>query len=85
MGAAAAGFLAGLLLPSSRVEDEKLGPYADEVKDQALETGQEALTRGRKVAAQAAESAKETAEESGRRQARKLTNSAKSRVGTGGS
>jgi len=43
IGATAVGFLAGMLVPSSRVEDEKLGPMADRVKDQAKETGQEVL------------------------------------------
>ena len=33
IGAAALGFLAGLAVPSTRVEDEKLGPVADQVKD----------------------------------------------------
>jgi hypothetical protein len=46
VGAMAAGFLAGMLIPSSRVEDEKLGPMADQVKQQAKETGQEALQHG---------------------------------------
>jgi ElaB/YqjD/DUF883 family membrane-anchored ribosome-binding protein len=45
VGAVAAGFLAGMLIPSSRVEDEKLGPMADQVKQQAKETGQEAISR----------------------------------------
>jgi ElaB/YqjD/DUF883 family membrane-anchored ribosome-binding protein len=38
VGAVAVGFLAGMLVPSSRVEDEKLGPVADQVKEQAKET-----------------------------------------------
>src|SRR5919205_2739956 len=46
IGAVAAGFVAGLLIPSTRVEDEKLGPLADEVKEKARETGQEAPDRG---------------------------------------
>ena len=50
VGAMAAGFLAGMLIPSSRVEDEKLGPMADQVKQQAKETGQEALEHGKEVA-----------------------------------
>lgn len=50
VGAAAAGFLAGMLIPGSRVEDEKLGPMADQVKQQAKETGQEAIERGREAA-----------------------------------
>ncbi len=47
IGAAALGFLAGLAVPSTRVEDEKLGPVADQVKDRDKETGQEALDRGK--------------------------------------
>jgi ElaB/YqjD/DUF883 family membrane-anchored ribosome-binding protein len=38
VGAVAVGCLAGMLVPSSRVEDEKLGPMADQVKEQAKET-----------------------------------------------
>ena len=63
VGAAAVGFVAGMLIPSTRVEDEKIGPMADQVKDKARETGQEALERGKEVARQTAESAKETAQE----------------------
>jgi ElaB/YqjD/DUF883 family membrane-anchored ribosome-binding protein len=66
VGAAAAGFLAGLLVPSSRVEDEKLGPMADQVKQQVKETGQEALEHGKEVAQSAAETVKEEAQEHGR-------------------
>lgn len=55
VGAMAVGFLAGMLVPSSRVEDERLGPMADRVKEQAKETGQEALERGKQVAQAAAE------------------------------
>jgi gas vesicle protein len=50
IGAVAVGFLAGMLVPSSRVENEKLGPMADRVKEQAKATGQEALDRGKEVA-----------------------------------
>ena len=66
IGAMAVGFVAGALIPSSPIEDEKLGPVADQVKHQAAETGQEALERGKEVAQQAAQSAAETAKESGR-------------------
>ena len=72
IGAAAVGFLAGMLVPSSRVEDEKLGPMADKVKEQAKETGQEALERGKQVAQDAAE----TAKESGREHAQELGDTA---------
>ena len=33
IGAAAAGFLVGLVIPATRREDEKLGPVADSVKE----------------------------------------------------
>jgi ElaB/YqjD/DUF883 family membrane-anchored ribosome-binding protein len=68
VGAVAVGFLAGMLLPSTRVEDDKLGSISDEVVDRAKETGQEALERGKQVAQDAAE----TARESGRRHAEDL-------------
>jgi ElaB/YqjD/DUF883 family membrane-anchored ribosome-binding protein len=63
VGAVAVGFLAGMLIPSTRVEDEKLGPMADDVKQRAKETGQEALERGKQVAQDAAETAKESSRE----------------------
>jgi gas vesicle protein len=57
IGAAAVGFLAGMLAPATKVEDEKLGTVADQVRDQAKQTGQEALERGKQVAQEAAETA----------------------------
>ena len=76
-GGVATGFLLGLLVPSSRVEDEKLGPIADQVKNQVKETGQEALDRGKDVAQQAAE----TAKEAGREHAQQLRTSPQVRAG----
>jgi gas vesicle protein len=73
VGAVAVGFLVGLAVPSSGVEDEKLGPVADRVKDQAKETGQEALDRGKEVA----QSAADTVSEEGRKHGEKLADSAK--------
>jgi cell division septum initiation protein DivIVA len=65
VGAVALGFLAGLVTPSTRVEDERLGSVADQVKDKARETGQEALERGKQVAQEAAQAAVQTAKEHG--------------------
>lgn len=65
IGGLAAGFLAGMMLPSTKMEDEKVGPIADQVKETAAETGQEALERGREVASQVAEQAVEGAKEAG--------------------
>jgi ElaB/YqjD/DUF883 family membrane-anchored ribosome-binding protein len=63
IGAAALGFLAGLAMPASRVEDERLGPVADQVKGKVKETGQEALERGKQVAQEATQVAVQTAKE----------------------
>ncbi len=80
IGAAGLGFLVGLLVPSTRVEDERIGPLADEVKDKARETGQEAVERGKQVAQAAAGSAKETARQAGQEQAEGLRSSTEQRV-----
>jgi ElaB/YqjD/DUF883 family membrane-anchored ribosome-binding protein len=68
IGATALGFVAGLLIPSTRVENERIGPVADQVKDQAKEKGQEAVERGKHVAEQAAD----TVKEEGRQQAQEM-------------
>jgi gas vesicle protein len=77
IGAVALGFLAGLAAPTTRVEDEKLGPVADQVKDKVKETGQEALDRGKQVAQEAAGSAADTARRQGREHGQDLAQSAK--------
>jgi ElaB/YqjD/DUF883 family membrane-anchored ribosome-binding protein len=76
IAALGAGLLAGLLIPGTKVEDEKIGPVADQVKEKAKETGQEALERGKHVAEQAAE----TAKDAGREQAEQLKDSAQAKA-----
>jgi Protein of unknown function (DUF3618) len=77
IGAAALGFLAGLAAPSTRVEDEKLGPMADQVKDKVKETGQEALDRGKQVAQEVAGTAADTARSSAQEHGQGLAGSAR--------
>jgi ElaB/YqjD/DUF883 family membrane-anchored ribosome-binding protein len=77
IGAAAIGFLAGLVVPSTRVEDERLGPVADQVKEKAKETGQEAVERGRQVAQEVAGTATETARERTQEHGQELADSAR--------
>jgi Protein of unknown function (DUF3618) len=77
VGAVALGFLAGLVVPSTRVENERLGPVADQVKDKVKETGQEALDRGKQVAQEAASAATETARQSAQEHGQDLAQSAK--------
>jgi hypothetical protein len=77
VGAVALGFLAGLAVPSTRVEDQRLGPVADQVKDKVKETGQEALDRGRQVAQEVASSAADTARQRTQEHGQDLADSAK--------
>jgi gas vesicle protein len=76
LGAVAVGFVAGMLVPSTNVENEKIGPVADQVKDKVRETGQEALDHGKQVAQEVAQSAQETVKESGQAHAQELASSA---------
>jgi hypothetical protein len=71
----AAGFLVGLFTPSTQVEDEKLGPVADQVKATAADAGQEALEHGKEIAQAAAQSAVDTAKEEGKQHGEELTSS----------
>jgi Protein of unknown function (DUF3618) len=77
IGAVAIGFLAGLAVPSTRVEDEKLGPVADQVKDKVKETGQEAVDRGKQVAQEVAGAAADTARSSAQAHGQGLAESAR--------
>ena len=77
IGGAAVGFLAGLILPSTRVEDEKLGEASDQVIDRMNETGHDALERGKQVAQEAVDSAKETAKDSGKEQGKEVASHVK--------
>ena len=56
VGGIALGFVAGLLLPSSRVEDEAMGQMSDNVVDAVKETAGDAVESGKQVARDAAQS-----------------------------
>jgi gas vesicle protein len=75
LAGAAVGFVAGLFAPSTRVENEKLGPMSDQVKSQAADAGHEALEHGKQVATSAAQSAVETAKEEGKHHSEELSSS----------
>jgi gas vesicle protein len=70
--AAAVGFVAGSLLPSTRVEEERIGPVAS----QARQLASEAVEHGKQVAQDSAQAAAETASESGQQHAQALKRSA---------
>jgi hypothetical protein len=75
IAAVAAGFVVGTLLPSTDVEDERLGEMSDQVSDKAREAGQEALERGKDVAREAVDSAKDTVDEQTGSQAKEMASS----------
>jgi hypothetical protein len=80
VGGVAVGFVAGLLIPSTRVENERMGEMSDRLMDAAKETAGEVAERGKEVAQQATESAVETAKESGREQGQQLASSLQERA-----
>lgn len=59
VGAVATGFVVGMLVPSTRVEDERIGPVADHVKAQARDIGSEALEQGKELAQDVAHTTKD--------------------------
>jgi hypothetical protein len=67
MGAAAMalGVLSGLLLPNTRTEDRLMGEQADEVKQRAMDAGEDVLERGKQVAAAATSAATDEASRQG--------------------
>jgi ElaB/YqjD/DUF883 family membrane-anchored ribosome-binding protein len=60
--ALALGVVAGLLVPSTRQEDELMGETRDHLMDRAREVGEEALEKGKQVASVAVDTLKEEAE-----------------------
>ena len=63
IGSVAVGFLAGLLIPSTRVEDEKIGPMADTLKEQVRETATCAVEHGKEAAQDAGQAAAQAAKD----------------------
>ena len=80
VGGVAVGFVAGMLLPSTRMENERLGETSDRVVDAAKETAAEALDRGKQVAQDAGQAAVQTAKESGREQGEDMTSTLQERA-----
>jgi len=64
VGSIAIGFLAGMIIPVTQMENERLGPMADQVKSQASQSAQHALEHGKAVAQDTLQAASETAQQS---------------------
>ncbi len=75
LGGVGAGLLAGMLFPSTRVEQQHVPPTAAQAAEKAKELGREAVDRGKHVAEEAAQSAMETAKQSGQSEASELSSS----------
>jgi len=75
LGATALGFLIGLAAPSTSTEDERLGPMADRLREQAAEVGQQALEHGKAVAQEAASAAGEVIQQQGQERGSELADS----------
>ena len=76
VGAAAVGFVVGLAIPSTRVENEQMGEMSDRLIEAAKETAGDAVERGKQVAQDATEAARE----SGREQGQELASNLQDRV-----
>jgi Protein of unknown function (DUF3618) len=72
LGAAAIGFLAGLVLPVSDYEREKLGPIRDDVLDRAQSAAGEIVEHGKQVLQETAQGALETAQQSAQTHAQQI-------------
>ncbi len=63
-GAAAIGFLIGSLLPSTDIENERLGEMSDQLKQTAQATGGQLLQQGRAVMKETLDAATDAAQQS---------------------
>lgn len=80
IGGVAVGFLVGMAMPTTRIEDERIGAVADEAKEKVREAGQEAVERGKTVVQETAQTAAETARDKGQEQAQQLGESAQQKA-----
>jgi gas vesicle protein len=83
VGGAALGFVAGLLIPSTRMENERIGEVSDRVVDAAKATAGEAVESGKQVVQDAAQTAKESGREHGKELASNLQERAQESTGSG--
>jgi hypothetical protein len=80
VGSIAVGFLAGMLIPRTRIEDERIGELSDQVKDQARDIGREAIDQGRDLAHEVGQGATEVAREGAKERGQELAESARESV-----
>jgi gas vesicle protein len=73
---AAAGFILGTLIPTTKVEDEHLGEMSDQVVDAAKQTGQEAVDRAGHVAQETMQTVRESTQQQSKELASNLQDKA---------
>ena len=86
VGALVLGAAAGLAIPSTRVEDERIGPVADALLAQGAEKATEAVQQGREVLSEKASEVAERGQEAVQQvseQARERVSDVADRAGTG--
>jgi len=82
IGAVAIGFLGGLLVPASRIENEKIGPVADQVKGQIGEAAQTVAEHGKEAAQEAAQAATQAVKETGQEHVEQAKDDVTQQVGS---
>ena len=83
VGAAAVGFVVGLAIPSTRVENERVGEMSDRLVEAAKETAEDAVERGKQVAQEAVGAAKDSGREQGQELASNLQERVQESAGSG--
>src|SRR3954453_7615379 len=82
LGAVAVGFVGGLLIPSTSVENEKIGPVADQVKGQIGEAAQTVAEHGKEAAQDAAQAATQAVKETGQEHVEQAKDDVPQQVGS---
>jgi uncharacterized protein YoxC len=82
IGAIAVGFLGGLLIPATKVENEKIGAVADQVKGQVSDVAQTVVDHGKEAAQDAAQAATQAVKETGAEHAEQAKADVQEQVGS---
>ncbi|MCW2989997.1 MAG: hypothetical protein JWM73_591 [Solirubrobacterales bacterium] len=82
IGAIAVGFVGGLLVPATRIENEKIGSVADQVKGQVSDVAQTVVDHGKEAASDAAQAATEAVKETGAEHAEQAKADVQEQVGS---
>ncbi|MFL5843840.1 MAG: hypothetical protein ACJ762_04035 [Solirubrobacteraceae bacterium] len=82
IGALAVGFIGGLLIPATTMENEKIGPMADQVKGQVSDVASTVVEHGKEAAQDAAQAATQAVKETGQEHAEQAKSDVQEQVGS---